>query len=348
MTEGRSTSDSKPLVSVIVPSYNHAPFLTRRLDSILNQTFRDSELIVLDDCSTDNSRDILQDYANRFPMQLVLNEKNSGSPFAQWRRGAFLAKGRYLWIAESDDEADPELLETLVKVMIKHPEVGLAYCQSYRIDADNTRFNTCDYYTDNLDPKRWKSDFVNNGVNEVAQWLIQHNTVPNASAVLVRRDVFLEASEDAEHYLLCGDWRTWARVLLASDVAFVAEPLNHFRTHATSVRSSTKLGAACVEYLKVQADLCSCTTISPQIRVRALADTFSWVWRCMVAPDFVPTDDWFDELLKYGTQIHPRAGRHLAWLRFKYRVRFLRPAVRMTRSLFKAKERSARLGSCVG
>lgn len=333
--EHGSSSNATPLVSVIVPNYNHAPFLVRRLDSILNQTFRDFELIVLDDCSTDNSRDVLRNYENQFSMKLVVNEKNSGSPFAQWRRGALLAGGRYLWIAESDDAADPQLLDTLVKVMTKHPNVGLAYCQSYRTDANDVRYNTYDYYNNDLDSNYWKSDFVNKGVNEISRWLIRRNTVPNASAVLVRRDVFLDASEDAQRYRLCGDWWTWARVLLVSDIAFVAQPLNYFRMHTTSVRSGTKLAAACVECLKVQAHICSLLAIPAKTRALALHDTLNNVWDCMEASDFVPSEAWFADLLKYGKQIHPSARRRLSWLRLKRRMLTFRPAFRFARSVFK-------------
>ena len=181
-SEGGSLSDFAPLVSVIVPNYNHASL--QRVGWIafsikLSATSNLSSLTIVRRTTTVT---FLRDYANRFPMQLVLNEKNSGSPFAQWRRGALLAKakGRYLWIAESDDVADPKLLETLVNVVTKHPQVGLAYCQSYRIDANDKRIDIYHGCTDSLDAKRWKSDFVNSGTDEVARWLIQHNTIPNA------------------------------------------------------------------------------------------------------------------------------------------------------------------------
>ena len=127
------------LVSVIVPNYNHARFLPQRLDSILAQTFRDFELIVLDDLSTDNSREVIGQYTARHPMRLLFNEENSGSPFIQWQRGADLATGKYLWIAESDDYADPRLLERLVAVMERAPNVGLAYCESRTVTSDGER-----------------------------------------------------------------------------------------------------------------------------------------------------------------------------------------------------------------
>ena len=74
-----------PTVSVIVPNYNHQAFLKQRLDSILNQTYQDFEVLLLDDCSPDNSREILKAYAEEDDrITCYFNEVNSGSTFAQW------------------------------------------------------------------------------------------------------------------------------------------------------------------------------------------------------------------------------------------------------------------------
>ena len=101
-----------PKVSVIVPNYNHERFLRQRIDSILAQTFRDFELILLDDCSTDYSREILREYASDpHVTHAEFNEVNSGSTFKQWNKGVRLAQGKYVWIAESDDYANPHFIE---------------------------------------------------------------------------------------------------------------------------------------------------------------------------------------------------------------------------------------------
>ena len=90
-------------VSVIIPNYCHARFLNQRIDSVLNQTYSDYEVIILDDCSTDNSREIIESYRNHPKIShIVYNEKNSGSTFIQWEKGFELARGEYIWIAESD------------------------------------------------------------------------------------------------------------------------------------------------------------------------------------------------------------------------------------------------------
>ncbi len=102
-----------PKISIIVPNYNHATFLKERLDSIFNQTVQDFEVILLDDASTDNSVEILKEYAKDDRVShLIINQKNTGSPFKQWKKGLKLAKGRYIWIAESDDSCKLNFLET--------------------------------------------------------------------------------------------------------------------------------------------------------------------------------------------------------------------------------------------
>lgn len=107
--------DNSPMVSVILPNYNHVVYLKERIESILNQTYQNFELILLDDCSADNSCDILNAYKEHPKVSaLVLNEKNTGNTFLQWDRGIRLAKGKYVWIAESDDTADIHFLEATV------------------------------------------------------------------------------------------------------------------------------------------------------------------------------------------------------------------------------------------
>ena len=94
--------NSSPFFSVIIPNYNHAPYLHERIDSVLNQTFKDFEVILLDDKSQDDSCEILRSYENNpHVTHVVLNNQNSGSTFKQWHKGFDLARGEYIWIAEN-------------------------------------------------------------------------------------------------------------------------------------------------------------------------------------------------------------------------------------------------------
>ena len=109
-----------PLVSVIIPNYNHAKYLRQRINCILQQTYKNIEIIILDDKSTDNSIDVIKEYeSNPFVCKIVLNEQNSGSTFIQWNKGFSLAKGDLIWISESDDFCENTLLQTLVKEIMK-------------------------------------------------------------------------------------------------------------------------------------------------------------------------------------------------------------------------------------
>src|SRR5690348_1753899 len=104
-----------PKVSVIIPNYNHAQYLNQRIDSVLKQTYSDFEVIILDDYSIDNSRDIIEQYrTNKKVSAIIYNEINSGNPFQQWDKGIQLAQGEYIWFAESDDWCELNLLETVM------------------------------------------------------------------------------------------------------------------------------------------------------------------------------------------------------------------------------------------
>ncbi len=235
------------LVSVIIPNYNHALYLKQRIDSVLNQTYQDFELIILDDCSTDNSREVIEAYRHHPKVSgIVYNEKNSGSTFKQWNKGMALAQGKYIWIAESDDVAERHLLERLVAKLEANSQIGLAYCNSYDIDEHNqTCIGYTGFYTE-LDPVLWTQDFTMEGLRLVKKFMCYRNIVPNASAAVLRRSLVQEIGPANENFRLNGDWLYWASILAKSDVAYVAEPLNYFRRHTNNVRSATVLNGTAI------------------------------------------------------------------------------------------------------
>lgn len=126
------------MVSVIIPNYNHASFLQQRIDTVLAQTYSDFEVILLDDCSTDDSRQVIEQYRHHPKVSgIIYNETNSGNTFQQWEKGIALAKGEWIWIAESDDYADPGFLATLIHNAAKGEAIVLSYCQSNEVDENN-------------------------------------------------------------------------------------------------------------------------------------------------------------------------------------------------------------------
>ena len=130
-------------ISVVIPNYNHSRFLSKRIESVLKQTFQDFELILLDDGSTDNSRSILSGYADDPRVRIKFNEVNSGNPFKQWNQGVNLACGEYVWIAESDDYANEQLLGKLAACLDAQPSAAFAYCRSWRVSLDDCTDGVC-------------------------------------------------------------------------------------------------------------------------------------------------------------------------------------------------------------
>ena len=140
-----------PLISVIIPNYNHSKYLEQRLESVFNQTYTNFEVILLDDCSTDASREILSRFIkNAKVTHCVFNTKNTGNTFKQWAKGIALAKGDFIWIAESDDFAAPTFIERMIQPLIEDEEVVLSYCQSNRVNELGVITGNWKSHTDNL------------------------------------------------------------------------------------------------------------------------------------------------------------------------------------------------------
>ena len=227
-----------PKVSVIVPNYNHARFLPQRLYSIFNQTFQDFEVILLDDCSTDNSREIIEKYRQHSKVSsIVYNQINSGSTFKQWEKGIALASGEYIWLAESDDYCETSFLSELVPQLEKQPNVGIAYCQSTSVDSENTFLSSWLNHTSGYNPNIWASSFLVMGRSAIQNLFIHRNIIPNASAVIVRKSIYTATSGINAEMTLNGDWLLWVKLLEKSDLIFIDKALNYFRQHGQKVTS---------------------------------------------------------------------------------------------------------------
>jgi len=227
-----------PKVSIVLPNYNYARYLDERIQSLLNQTYGDFELIILDDASTDNSTEVIEKYTEDPRVKTKFYSENSGLPYKRWNDGADLAQGEYLLIAGADDSCHPALLEKLVEKLDKHPSVGLALSQSIEVDSNGKYMRSCLEWTNDLNKERWKEDFVAEGKEEL-QYLLFKNTIPNASNVLMRRKIFIEAGKFDVNLRLAADYLLWIQMLMVSDIAFISEPLNYFRKHSGTVTSST-------------------------------------------------------------------------------------------------------------
>lgn len=228
------------LVSVIIPNYNHAQFLEQRIESVLNQTYSNIEVIILDDCSTDQSLEIIEKYSKSDSrIRVILNEKNSGSPFKQWKKGIDNARGELVWIAESDDHCDNNMLECLLEFFDKNSATGIAYAMSIFVDEQGNKFGS---HLDNLrqlHPTLWETDFETDGKTVMSQYMPIINVIPNASAVLFNKDIAKRVNWDKLlSYRLAGDRYFWIQILSECGIAYTVKAVNYFRFSTTTVRAS--------------------------------------------------------------------------------------------------------------
>ena len=223
-------------VSVIIPNYNHAAFLKQRIESILHQTYQNFELIILDDQSTDESVSIINQYQNHPKIaEVLINTKNSGSTFKQWNKGISMAKGELIWVAESDDYCDADLLQTLIKGFNSNPAVSIAYCQSYTTNESNFVSGDWDYWTDDIKNLNFRHDFFLDGNTFIQYGLVYKNVIPNASAVIFKKTSFLKVQGVREDIKYSADWLLWLSMLVDSHIFFSSKKLNYFRRHSNSV-----------------------------------------------------------------------------------------------------------------
>jgi len=273
-----------PEVSVIIPNYNHSKYLKQRIDSVLNQTYPNFELIILDDCSTDDSVAVIEAYRSHPKVKrIIYNDRNSGSPFTQWERGAQTAIGRWLWIAESDDYAEPNFLEELVKLVNSDEKIGIAFCGSHWVDAGGNIKEDLSIY---------HQSFKRLGVIEVGQEMIKHCTIQNASACLFERKKLLSSIKKLKTYKACGDWVLYVRMLQQCNLAFTNQKLNYFRWYHANISNAAK------ETLWITEGVDILSNIDTR-KVELSGEHFKWVinfWRSKLSP--LPTSKKIKAILK--------------------------------------------------
>lgn len=228
------------MISIIVPNYNYARYLKERMDSIFAQTYQDYEIILLDDASTDESAELLREYAqNPKVSSLTINEKNSGSPFLQWKRGIEKAKGEYVWIAEADDKASPTFLQRCVEALDANPKAVIALTGSQTID-ENGNPGTQDYDAWKLKRHRKRAANREVVVFDGREYALHNqlwgNHVYNASGTVFRRSAFDGNRNFEPCYSMrnLGDYLFWTVMMEKGDVIEVYEKLNFFRRHSIS------------------------------------------------------------------------------------------------------------------
>ena len=262
-------------VSVIIPNYNYAHYINKRIDSILNQKYPIYELIILDDKSSDNSIDIINDKIKeintKYPdlkVKFIVNKTNSGNVFKQWAKAFKTATGDYIWIAEADDLCSKYFLSTVMQGFNKS-SVIMSYAESNAIDENGKRFkkNLRDWI-DIYGTNRWSEDYISTGKDELKNVLCINNTIANVSSVVFKNNKkinFEKYLKESQKYILAGDWYFYSMILLQGDIAYYSRSLNYHRIHSNSVTHTTDNFVHYKEILKIQENIKSNVRISKKV-----------------------------------------------------------------------------------
>jgi|GEM_PF-955527 len=223
----------KPLVSLLIPTFNSVKYLALALDSAFAQTYENTEIIVHDDASTDTTPELLAKYRNLAKVRLIRTEKNHGM-INGWNYLTNLAKGKYIKFLASDDLLTPNCVEELVEIMEKHPFGVLATCRRQVIDETGTQLSTLGFA---------KSDQIIAGPSYAHRLLttLRENQIGEPSAVLYPTELIKKVGGFDPRFSQFADFEYWLRLLEFGKLIYVDKTLCSFRTHAKSNTSQAIL-----------------------------------------------------------------------------------------------------------
>ncbi|WFD11396.1 glycosyltransferase [Tepidibacter hydrothermalis] len=212
-----------PKVSVIIPTYNYGKFISDAIDSILVQTFKDYEIIVVDDGSTDNTKDIIKKYNDKISYYY----KTNNGPSSARNLGINNANGDYVCFLDADDIFDPSKLAHQVKLLDEHKNknVSLIYSDYYIMDNN---LNSIIKY--GKSPK-FSSHY------HALKYLFQRNYI-NTSTAMIVKDCLFEVGLFNEDYKYLEDYDLWVRLGLKHEFIYINKPLTKSRAHITSYSKS--------------------------------------------------------------------------------------------------------------
>lgn len=217
--------DQNPKISVIIPTYNRAHLISRAIQSVLDQTYRDLEIIVVDDGSADNTEEVIKSFKNE-KIRYLQHNKNKGASAAR-NTGIRASRGEYIAFQDSDDEWFPDKLEKQIKAFNNSsPEVGVVYSGFYRVEGDKK------IYVPNDDRFTYKEGNIHGE-------LLKGNFV-GTPAVLIKKECFERVKYFDEYIPALEDWELWIEISKHYHFKYIDEPLLNSYSTPNSVNLNQK------------------------------------------------------------------------------------------------------------
>ena len=217
------------LVSIIIPTYNRQDFIGCAIESCLNQTYKDIEIIIIDDGSTDNTKNIIDGYIDKNENKIKYIVKENSGVSSSRNIGIKLSKGEFIQFLDSDDFMEETKVEKHVRLLKDNPSIfgvfsGTIY---YKEGISNEVFrNLC----------KFKGSFY--------QVLIKGNCIPIHSIITRRTEMYFD-----ENMRCYEDWDYWLRALKNKQISYIDEYLNYVNIHKNNTskfRKEMTLGEICI------------------------------------------------------------------------------------------------------
>lgn len=225
----------KNKVSIIIPSYNHSLFLVDRIKSIINQTYQNWELIIIDDKSEDDSvyklRQLLKEYKHKIKY-FIVNKTNSGNGYNSWKKGIELAETDYIWIAETDDYSDLSFLEETINLLERDEKISLVFSSSIYVKKNKEFLYSSKNRTKALKVNKDKVGVFKDKIFLKAA--ISNPYITNGSSVIFRKESTKNLPNKIFNKGLSTDIFLWTFIISGNKFGFVNKPLNFFRRHNNS------------------------------------------------------------------------------------------------------------------
>ncbi|MFH1230501.1 MAG: glycosyltransferase family A protein, partial [Planctomycetota bacterium] len=209
--------DKIPLISIIIPAYNRGHLLKRTIESVLTQTFHDFELIIVDDGSTDDTKEVVGNLQKRDSRIKYIWQKNSGAPARPKNTGIKNSKGEFIAFLDDDDEWLSQKLEKQIQLFRNSQKRNLGFigCNAFIVNGKNNK--TQEYIT-----PRYKNIF---------RKLLESDFIWSSSSIIIKRKVFDDIGLFDERLKMADDWDMWIRIARKYDFDFVPEPLLKYFWH---------------------------------------------------------------------------------------------------------------------
>lgn len=223
-----------PKVSVCMAAYNHQQYVGEAIQSVLDQTFQDWELIITDDASPDQTPDVISRFTDP-RIKFFRHQQNQGIAITT-ADCISQAQGKYIAILNSDDQYRPTKLEKQVQILDEHTEIWAAFTYVWFINRYGGKYNKLNigFYTNKRNlfnkPNRTRWEWLN-------YFFYYNNTLCDPS-VMARREVYTEIAPPDPHFPIAGDFNRWVRLCLHHEIFIIPEILLNFRIHQNASGSS--------------------------------------------------------------------------------------------------------------